>query len=112
MSLGEHQTFESELKAELRDAGLPTNPRQVVGRHYRFGCEHGSHNHIFVGTIQAIEVSDEGGLDLYVSNPRFRGGRLISIKRSNGRWVAYVDIKPHEGELFEGSYFEGEFRLL
>ena len=130
MSLGQNQTFASELEAELREAGLPSDPSQIVGHLYRFGCEHGSHHHILAGTIQAIEVSDEGGLDLYVSNPRFWGERLISINHSNGKWMAYVDIKPREwsNEVLErmseeeheraiqediaAKFFEGGFLLL
>ena len=130
MSLGKSQTFESELENELREAGLPLAPSKIVGRPYRFGCEHGSHHHILAGTIQAIEVSDEGGLNLYVSNPRFWGERLISMKHSSGKWMAYVDIKPREwnDEALErmseeeheraiqkdiaAKFFEGEFQLL
>lgn len=130
MSLAQNETFESTLEAELREASLPSIPSEVVGRLYRFGCEHGSHHHIFSGTIQAIEVSDEGGLDLYVTNPRFWGKRLISIKHSNGKWMAYVDVKPRErndetlerisekehermiAEDIAAKFFEGEFKLL
>ena len=95
MSLGQ-ESFQAELEFELREAGLPTDPRQIVGRLYQFGCEHGSHHHILVGTVQAVEISDEGGLDLHVSSPRFWGKRLISINHSNGKWMAYVDVKPRE----------------
>ena len=130
MSLAQNQTFEKILETELREAGLPAVPSEVVGRLYRFGCEHGSHHHILSGTIQASEVSDEGGLDLYVTNPRFWGKRLISIKNSNGKWMAYVDIKPREWsdealermseeqhelaieEDIAARFFEGEFHLL
>ena len=130
MSLGQNQTFASELEAELREAGLPSDPSQIVGHLYRFGCEHGSHHHILAGTIQAIEVSDEGGLDLYVTNPSFWGERLISIKRSNGKWMACVDINPREwsdealervseeehermiAEDIAAKFFDGEFQLL
>ena len=130
MSLGKSQTFESELKNELREAGLPLAPSEIVGRLYRFGCKHGSHHHILAGTIQAIEVSVEGGLDLCVSNSRFWGNRLISIKHSNGKWMAYVDINPrewsdealermseeeHERAIEEdiaAKFFDGEFQLL
>ena len=129
MSLEQNKTFASELEAELREAGLPSDPSQIVGHLYWFGCEHGSHHHILSGTIQAIEVSDEGGLDLYITNPRFWGERLISIKYSN-KWMAYVDAKPrewsdealermseeeHERAIQEdiaAKFFEGEFQLL
>lgn len=130
MNFAQNKTFELMLEVELREAGLPSNPSEVVGRLYRFGCEHGSHHHILSGTIQAIEVSDEGGLDLYVTSHRFWGEQLISIKYSNSKWMAYADIKPREwsdedlGRMSEeehkhlidediaAKFFEGEFRLL
>jgi hypothetical protein len=130
MSLRQGQTFESELQEALRNAGLSPDPRQVIGRFYRFGCEHGSHHQILFGTIQAVQVSDEGGLDLYVSNPRFWGMKLMSLKHSNGKWMAYVDIDVPQRteEDFEGlseeeadrliekdidsKFFAGEFHLL
>ena len=81
------------LGFELSMAGLPRNPGKIIGRVFRFECEHGSHDRVLIGTIQAIEVSDEGGLDLYVSNPYFWGDQLISIKRGKGKWMAYVEAE-------------------
>ncbi|OGG47596.1 hypothetical protein A2671_00280 [Candidatus Kaiserbacteria bacterium RIFCSPHIGHO2_01_FULL_49_13] len=130
MSLEQNQTFASELETQLREAGLPGAPREIVGRLYQFGCEQTAHHHILVGTIQAVEVSDEGGLNFYVTNPRFWGARLISITFSDGKWMAYVDIKPRgwskeelermsEEEVdraieenIAAKFFEGEFQLL
>jgi hypothetical protein len=127
MSLGQNIIFESELENALQEAGFSADP---IGRKYRFGCEHGSHHHILVGTILSVEVSDEGGLDLYVTNPRFWGQRLISIKHNDGRWMAYVDIPPLElsdadlqrmsgeerdraiEESVASRFFGGELRLL
>lgn len=124
------KSFQAELESELLAVGLPTDLHQIIGRLYRFRCEHGSHDHTLVGTVQAVEISDEGGLDLYVSNPRFWGKRLISIKHSNGRWMVYVDIKPRRWsdeelrrmseeendhiikESIAARFFEGEFQLL
>lgn len=92
MSLGQN-SFAAELESELRGASLPTDPHRIVGRLYWFGCEYGSHHHVLVGTVQAVEISDEGGLNLYVSNPRFGGRRLISITYADYAWMAYVDVK-------------------
>ncbi len=116
---------------ELSMAGLPRNPSKIIGRMYRFDCEHGSHNRVLFGTIRAIEVSDEGGLDLYVSNPYFWGDRLISIKRANGKWMAYVEAEEQQltekekeeipaeeiaDRLIErqiaAQFFEGDFQLF
>ncbi len=121
---------QTELERELQEARLPTDLSKLIGRIYRFECEHGPHHTDLAGTVKAVEVSDEGGLDLYVSSPRFWGERLISIKHNNGTWSAYVDIKPKE--LSDAAYarmseeevdrrtkqdiaarfFEGEFILL
>ena len=127
MSL-EQVSFQAELEFRLREAGLPTNPRQIVGQLYQFGCEHGSHHHVLVGTVLAIEISDEGGLELHVSNPRFWGKKLISIIHSNSKWMVFVEIRPRKlsskaleripemqhNRMAEDAlrFFEGEFELL
>lgn len=130
MSFEQHQTLWFEIERELREDGFPHTLSAAIGRLYRFVSVHGSHHHTLSGTILAIEVSDEGGLDLYVSNPRFWGERLISIKYCNGKWMAYIDIKPREWsdealekmsdeahkrvieEDIAAKFFEGEFELL
>ncbi len=99
--------FQKELKEQLKESGLPIDPKKIIGRLYRFESEHGSHHDILVGTIQAIGVTDEGGLDVYVSNPRFFGARLISIKYSNDRWLAYIDEA-----ILELRFYEGELVLM
>jgi hypothetical protein len=129
MSLEKGQTFESELKRVLLDAKLPDCAQYTIGRSYRFGCVHGSHHHILTGRILAIEISDEGSLDLYVTNPRLWGLKLISIRYDNSKWMAYVDIPYSHGErddelkksmpmmtpterILASNFFEGEFKLL
>ena len=130
MSLGENETFALVLEEQLRKAGLPTNPAEVMSQIYRFGCEHGSHHQILVGTVLAIEISDEGSLELHVSNPTFWNQRLISLMYGNSGWMAYVDIKPREwsevelermadeerqrvfDEDLQAKFFHGEFALL
>ena len=131
MNIRQKEVFLDKLKHNLKKAGLPTDPRHIIGQQYWFECEHGSHNHMFVGTVQAIEISDEGGLDFYVSNPVFWGNRLISIKHANGKWMAYVEAEGQQltekekeeipaeeiaDRLIErqiaAQFFEGEFRLL
>jgi len=92
----EEKSFASELEFELLAAGLPAYPHNILGRPYRFGCDFGSHRQILVGTVLAIKLSDEGALELHVSNPSFWGTSLISIMHNNGEWMAYLDIKPPE----------------
>jgi hypothetical protein len=99
-------SYDAEVTYELKEAGLPTDMKQIIGRPYRFGCEFGSHHQILMGTVTAIRISDEGGIDLYVSNPVFRGGSVISINYDGSEWSVSVDT----GELRKT--FEGEFKLL
>ncbi|MDP1719154.1 MAG: hypothetical protein Q8L24_01875 [bacterium] len=106
MSLAKGQSFAMALVAELREAGLPTDPRQVIGRMYQFECKNGSHHHVLFGMITAIEVSDEGGLQLYVSSPQFWGDRLISFMYVADGWRAYVDVKNPQ------RFYPGTLELL
>ena len=130
MSL-EKMDFDLMLKLALTEAGIWVypHPHRIIGRAFRFDCRHGSHHEILVGTIVAIKISDEGGLDLFVSSPRFWGKPLISIKRSNGKWMAYVDVEPPKwadgdfgiseaqnerkiDDFLTSKFFEGTFHLL
>jgi hypothetical protein len=112
MSLLQNGTFDKELVFHLKEARLPEDPRKIIGRLYQFGCEHGSHHHILVGTVVAIEISDEGGLQLYVSNPRFWGSQLRSLIYANRKWLARIEQDEEGKRLKERSTFEGEFKLL
>lgn len=94
------------IEEDLSEAGLPSDPREIKGRDYMFRAEHGSHNEILYGTVKALGISDEGGLDIYVSNPRFYGMRLISIKHTGkNEWSAFIDSAGRK-------LFKGDFSLL
>lgn len=108
MSLGNEDTFTSVVKAKLQEAGLPGYPIEVIGRGYRFGCEHGSHHSILLGSIRAIEISDEGGLQLHVSSPTFFGRPLLCLMYEDKKWMAVIDAKTNPQDRF----FEGELRLI
>ena len=118
MTMRENDTFASRLEEELRKAGLPTDPKLIIGRLYLFGCEHGSHHHILVGTILAIEISDEAGLELHVTNHQIWGERLISFGHSGdgNKWIAScIDIKPRSWLIKKDAQsmnLEGVFELL
>ncbi len=123
MSIGK-KNFHAELENELKRAGLPKNPREIIGRMYRFECQHGSHHHILVGTITAIYISDEGGLNLHVTNTEIWGQKIRSIIRVANKWALFIyqdkltehqmsemsekDISRHIAERF----FYGEFYLI
>ena len=94
-------TAEIVLAEYLRKAGLTGDSRMILGQQYLFECEHDSHEEILVGTIQAIGWSDEGGLQLSVTSPRFFGKPLISLVHSNGEWGAFIDVTPSK-EFYPG----------
>ncbi len=112
------------LKQELQRAGLPTVLRKVIKRMYFFVCEHGSHQHILVGTIIAIKISDEGGLDLYVTSPEIWGQKIKSIKKTDKGWAVYVSQDEQASEqsepkseddiddFIEERFFYGELKLI
>lgn len=98
------QSPQAEIENQLRAARLPSDPKRVVSRVYCFTCIHGSHHHVLIGTIVAIELSDEGGLDLHVTSPRIWGETLISFKyEGNGWWFANQKLSPVEDRLLYGS---------
>ena len=104
-----NKSLGSVLESTLVKAKLPLDPSEVVGGLYRFEYEGGSHHIVLCGTIQAIELSDEGGLTLYVSNPRFWGCQLLGIKYSGRRWMAKVQTDQTDSKSIE--YFTGIFTL-
>ncbi len=106
MSLNPETSFEQELRNNLESAGLTLD---IIGRRFRFGCIHGSHHQILVGTIEALRISDEGGFELQVSNRLFWGTSLLGIywNPDNCNWTARVDA---EDPNFR--YFPGDLRVL
>ena len=98
--------YDRELMEQLVEAGLPSKPSKLIGRPYRFGYESGSHLQILVGTITGIMISDEGGLELEVSNLTFTGQKLLGIMRDQdrGKWMAHVDAQQVEDRFFPGRF--------
>lgn len=108
MSFGNEDPFGSIIRTHLREAGLPGAPIEVIGRGYRFGCYHGSHHSILLGSIRAIEISDEVGLQLHVSSPTFFGRPLVCLMYEDKKWVAVIDTDANPQDRF----FKGELRLI
>lgn len=102
------RTYDDELAFQLIEAGLPSNPDYMIELKFQFGCKNGSHHHILVGTIEAIMISDEGGLELQVSNDHFGTWPLISLYRDpdKGEWNARVDA-PDPADR----YYVGELKI-
>lgn len=111
MSLTAGRNFDLALTGALTAANLPINVMGVIGRVYRFDCEHGSHHHILVGTILAIEVSDEGGLELHVSSPKLWGQKIKCITHTSKGWAVVRHINQ-EVIPYDQAVFLGEFKLL
>lgn len=88
--------YKEALDTALTSAGLPTKVQDIIGRTYIFACERGSHHHVLSGTITAMKISDEGGLDLFVTNPSIWGTRLISLRFIIERWAAFIEVEPLE----------------
>lgn len=67
------------------------NDKIAIGSVYSLDCAYGSHSCHLVGTIRAIEISDEGGLELYISNPTMGGDEIFSlIWNETDGWRAQV----------------------
>jgi hypothetical protein len=93
--------YDEKIENEIREAGLTANP---IGRPYRFGCTFGSHHQILIGTIEAVTLSDEGGLTLHGSNRRFWGMNLVGFYWSCDKqeWAAVTDSANVESRYFPG----------
>ena len=89
-------------------ASFTIDPHEIIGRPYRFECADKHHRYVLFGTVQAIKLSDEGSIDLCVSNSRFWGGHLTSINFHEGKWRVYVG-GDNTGPSIS---FEGKFKLL
>ena len=122
--------YSNQLQNQLQKAiGWTHLPDDLVGRKYCFVAEYGSHHQVLLGTILGLELSDEGGLELIVSNPRFGGAQLLSLSfdednafdEDNPRWQAHC-APPKPDHLMEerdwdyyyasSQFFPGVLRIL
>lgn len=71
-------------RAALDRVGLPSDPKEVVGKTFVFG----DGDYYVAGTIMSIGYGPTQGVVLYVSAPRFRGQIIHRFVRKNGGWVA------------------------
>ncbi len=76
MNVSVSRDFDAVLARQSKMANLP---KDIIGKPFRFGCIHGSHHHILVGTVVGIQISDESGLELEVSNRSFWGMNLLGF---------------------------------
>lgn len=96
--------FVEDLTEALKAAGMDLPFAEMIGMKYLFGCEHGSHHHVLVGTITAVQLSDEGGLDLHISNPTIFGCKIKSLKwlDNSKSWAAFLDEERLEDRFLYG----------
>lgn len=98
----EIRRHEQWLKSVLEQAGLGT---ELLGRRFIFSSVHGSHSTTKVGTIIGIDLSNELGLVLEVSNREFYGLPLVGLCFEDGEktWSAMTrserDFRPFSGLL-------------
>lgn len=110
MSLAK-EDFQVKLEVALREAGLPTDVEQIIGRSYRFiGSHFGGTEAILVGIVEAIEIParEDNCVNLYVSNPYIWEEKLKSIRYCDGHW----GVELFGPQVNEGWTFLGEFQLL
>ncbi len=84
------------LVSLLSIAGLPADPRKVIGQPFLF-CDG---EHFVVGAVNSIGYGKKEGLLLYVTPPRFRGTDIWRLQHMVGRWYV-VDHRMNNvpGEL-------------
>lgn len=101
------ENIEKELAKELSRTGLPVSSfKSILDRAFFFSAEFRSHHCAIVGKITGFGISDEGGLDFYVSIPRFAGRKLISLKfdADEKQWLAVVDSKDVIDRFYLGNF--------
>lgn len=89
-------TEAEELLVQAKFSAVPTDN---IGRKFLFDCPHGSHHEILFGTITGLSISDESGLTIFLSTPRFWGEPLHALRFNNGKWYTVTDDRPIEGTL-------------
>ncbi|MGE5393066.1 MAG: hypothetical protein ACM3NH_04975 [Candidatus Saccharibacteria bacterium] len=110
-----------QMNEAIREAMKSANGQWLQsGEKFRFICEHGSHFHVVDGTITGIELSDEGGLQIEVSNRTMWGRPIMYLAFTKERgWSIRLKLPaPTKSEMeVEGSgerhvaesYFDGYF---
>ena len=100
----ETNLLEKELKTLLKGS----HAGEVIGKNFTFSAEFGTHFEVLMGTIVGAGYSDEGGLKLYVSCPKFSGLKLNSIvwesKKGKTRFFARVHNNKTAYNDLEGNF--------
>ncbi|MBX4211098.1 hypothetical protein KW783_03980 [Candidatus Parcubacteria bacterium] len=89
-----------EIKmVSLSEAGLPTHPRDIIGKIFRFTIAGG---YLVCGTIISLGEEDDM-LQLGISNKHFRGGKIIGLIRTDKKWRLQVQHKDGD-QLYDGNF--------
>lgn len=84
-----------QLQTSLASAGLPIEPVQLLNHVFQFSAEHGSHFHVLLGSILAVQFSDEGGLELHVTSPEFWNQKIKSLRHEHDQvWSVVLHREP------------------
>lgn len=95
MDIGYH-----ELRETLFKAGLPADPTDVLHRTYMFRSNSGTQ--LLVGSITAIDLSAEGGLQLHVTSPNLRGRPFLFLLYDPQRgWAARHPDRAEDLKRFD-----------
>ncbi len=96
-----------ELVARLTEAKLSADPREILDRKFLFFTTHDSHHEILIGTITGIHISDEDGLELYITTPPVRGERLNRLRYLGSSWALLCPSLN-----FREAFHVGDFEFL
>ncbi len=106
------EDFQIKLEDALVVAGLPTDPRQIIGQKFSFEANipRTAEHHTLIGTIVGLEISNlDKGVDLYLSTRRFHN---LKIERLHIEYVDFLNERHHVLVFKDSSAIPGQFRLL
>ena len=90
-----------DLQFALTKAKLPTTLDRIIDQCFVFQSWHGSHNNLLAGKVHSLQLSDEGGLQLYVSCTQFGSSPLVSLVYMGDEWNAQILYTDKRGNIFE-----------
>lgn len=101
-----------DLQIALTLAGLPTDPRNIIGQMFCFeaALPRSAERLTIIGTITGLEISNlDKGINLFLSARQFNG---IKIERLHIEYVDFLSERHYVLILKDGSAIPGQFRLL
>ena len=106
----------------LAEAGQKGDSTKVINKQFIFECRSSQHQQILIGTVLALEISDEDGLCLQVSSPFFKGKKLVCLRWdiNNRTWEAIIepemrsldDTALTKKKIHATNFFPGVLKLM